>query len=260
MTENSYVNHSYWDLLEPHLQAMVLGYADRRLTWDDYSLKRDIPQGLMSPEENAAWLQHIENDENGDEEDDGSKVKMIYNYVFERPGPELLGPVTVKFDERVWQFYYNDGVQQGHQGPNLEPLCAAFNHNYVWTGITKIQMFSTVEDHRYRFRFIRTKEDGQREAILPPNEFNQVHLSDHDSFVECMVEVLHMRHRVRTYGGPEPARNAATSDAWASDAQRCLPAQWLARMVGGSRAGPYVTGILEGQWLSRQTTICKFFW
>ena len=198
MNENPYMigkDFRDWTQLYPHLQEMVLSHSDRRLEWDDYTAKRTLPQNLLSPAEHAAWLRHIEEDLNGDPDDDGSTVKMIHDYVFERVGPCILGPVTVKFKERVWQFYYNDGVPQGQQGLNLAPLCAAFDHDYVWDNITKIQMRRNAAHNTYRFRFIRRKEDGQREAILPPVEFRNIFLSDYAAFVECMVEILHMKHR-----------------------------------------------------------------
>jgi len=200
MNENPYLigrDFRHWSKLDPYLQAKIVGHAERYIWWDDYGEhKRQLPQNLFSPEDYAAWMQHIEQDEDSPD-DDGSTVNMIHKYVFERLGPDILSPVTVKFEEKVWRFYYEDAVEDGHEGPNLEPLCAAFDHSYVWDNIVKIQMKGNVEnDSTYEFRFIRRKDNGQYEKILVPDEFKRIHISDHDNFVECFTENLQMKHRM----------------------------------------------------------------
>jgi len=138
----------------------------------------------------------LEEFQDNDDEDDGdSRVRMVRKYVFERSDKSMLGPVTVSFSERVNREYYQGWA-------DMTPICAALDRTFSWSGISKIRLteYEDEDSDQYLvFQFIRRRQNGQEDRVQIPADFQFIQQCfdfTKDIVALRLVEELHMKHRV----------------------------------------------------------------
>jgi len=167
--QNPYVTFG-WEDLDPHLQEMILGYANRRFWFEDYRLARQLPNVWDNLADFEVFKEALEDFEDNDDEERDSRVRMVRKYEFERE-QDILGPVTVRFSEKVNRHYYEGWA-------DMSPICAALDRNFTWSGISKIRL-TEHEDEDYDkyliFQLFRRRQDGQEEKVHMPADFQSIH-------------------------------------------------------------------------------------
>jgi len=162
-----------WKDLDPNLHQMILGHANRRIWWEDYRLTQQLPHVWDNFADFEVFKEALEEFQNNDDDEDegDSRVRMVRKYVFERSDKSILGPVTVSFSERVHREYY-----QGWAA-DMTPIYAALDRTFSWSGISKIRMteYEDEDSDQYLiFQFIRRRQNGQEDRVQIPANFQYI--------------------------------------------------------------------------------------